>query len=104
MSLEAMKIISEAEETARHRKADAVQEAKRTVAQAQSLAAEAIEAAHKKAAEELGELSRNAAEKAKADVIELAGNTENRKAAMRAHAESKLDDAARLIVERIVNS
>ena len=104
MSLEAMKIISEAEEAARHRKADAAQEAKRMVAQAQALAAEAVEAARKKAAEELAGLNEKAAEKAKADAVALAGSTENRKAAMRAHAETMLDDAARRIVERIVNS
>lgn len=104
MSLEAIKIIGEAEEAARRRKTDALQEAKRTVAQAQALASEAVEAARRKAAEELAELSGKAEEKAKADAVELAGNTENRKAAMRAHAETRLDDAAKLIVERIVNS
>jgi hypothetical protein len=33
----------------------------------------------------------------------LAGETEKQKAAMRAAAEQKLDEAAALIVERIVN-
>ena len=42
-------------------------------------------------------------EKAAADAAELARSTENKKAAMRARAESRMDGAAALIVERIVN-
>jgi hypothetical protein len=41
--------------------------------------------------------------KAKQAAEGLAGETENQKAAMRACAEGKLDQAAALIVERIVN-
>ena len=42
-------------------------------------------------------------EKAKQDAIELASDTENRKAAMRARADARMEKAAALIVERVVN-
>lgn len=104
MSLEAIKTISEAEETVRRRKAEAQQEARRAIAAAQAAADAALADARAKAADELQGLVKTADEKARADALELAGNTENRKAAMRVHAESRLDEAARFIVERIVNS
>ena len=104
MSLEAIKTISEAEEAVHRRKAEAQQEAKRLLAEAQQEAEKALDAAKAKAAEELKVLSKNADEKSKADALELAGTTENKKAAMRVRAESRLDEAAKCIVERIVNS
>lgn len=104
MSLEAIKTISEAEEAVRRKKAEAQQEAKRELAEAQAQVDEAVAAARVKAAEELKVLSRNADDKSKADALELAGSTENKKAAMRVRAQSRLDEAAKCIVERIVNS
>ena len=104
MSLEAIKTISEAEEAVRRKKAEAQQEAKRALAEAQAEADAAVEAARVKAAEELKVLSANADDKSRADALALAGSTENKKAAMRAHAETRLDAAARFITERIVNS
>ncbi len=104
MSLEAIKTISEAEEAVRRRKAEAQLEAKRAIADAQAAADAAVEAAKAKAADELQGLVKTADDKSRADALELAGNTENKKAAMRVHAESRLDAAARFITERIVNS
>lgn len=62
-----------------------------------------MEAAEKKAAAELAELRSKSDEKAKEDALELASDTENRKAAMRARADARLEKAAALIVERVVN-
>ena len=76
----------------------------RAIADAQAAADAAVAAAKAKAAEELQGLVKTADDKSRADALELAGNTENKKAAMRVRAESRLDDAARFIVERIVNS
>ena len=104
MSLEAIKTISEAEEAVHRRKAEAQQEARRAIAEAQAAADAVVDAAKAKAADELQGLVKTADDKSRADALELAGNTENKKAAMRVHAESRLDDAARFIVERIVNS
>ena len=79
-------------------------EAKRLVAQAQEDGEASVRAAAKKADDEIAELTRTAEEKAKADASELAQSNENKKAAMRVKAEKRLDKAAELIVERIVNS
>ncbi|MCM1149154.1 MAG: hypothetical protein NC319_03565 [Butyricicoccus sp.] len=104
MSHEAIAAITGTEEKVRQMKADALAEAKRSVAQAQALGEEAIASAIKKADAEIAELMKKAEEKATADASELAQSNENRKAAMRARADVRLDKAAELIVERIVNS
>ena len=104
MSQEAIELITRAEEKARSIKSDAVSEAKRMTAQAQSVGKKAIDAAEKKAKDELRELVKKADEKATADAVALATTTENKKAAMSAKAELKLDEAASIIAERIVSS
>ena len=63
-----------------------------------------MDAAVKKAEAELQELSRQVNDKAKQESERLAADLENQKAALRARAEGKLDEAAALVVERIVNS
>ena len=62
-----------------------------------------MDAARKKAAAEVKELRSKSDEKAKADAMALASDTENKKAAMRARADARMDKAAALIVERVVN-
>ena len=62
-----------------------------------------MDAARQKAAAEVRELRAKSDEKAKQDAIELASDTENRKAAMRARADARMEKAAALIVERVVN-
>ncbi|MFR3291050.1 MAG: hypothetical protein ACLTSG_12870 [Lachnospiraceae bacterium] len=47
--------------------------------------------------------ARSLTKKAKEDARQLASDTENRKAAMRARADARLEKAAALIVERVVN-
>lgn len=104
MSLEAIASITRAEEKARAMKADAAAEGKRAIAQAQQDGEAAIAAAVKKADAEIALAIKNAETKAKNDAAELAQSYENRKAAMRVKADARLDKAAELIVERIVNS
>ena len=104
MSHEAIAAITGTEEKVRQMKADALAEAKRSVAQAQALGEDAIASAIKKADAEIAELMKKAEDKATADASGLAQSTENKKAAMRAKADVRLDKAAELIVERIVNS
>ena len=55
-------------------------------------------------ADELAELRRQADEKAMTEAEGLSKETENKKAALRAKAEARLEKAAALVVERIVNS
>ena len=64
----------------------------------------AVEAARAKADSELTELRKQADAKAMTEAGELSAETENRKAALRARAEARLEKAAALVVERIVNS
>ena len=81
------------------------------VAQAEAEAKELIFGAELKARQmsaeadsELAELRKQADAKAMTEAGELSTETENRKAALRARAEARLEKAAALVVERIVNS
>ena len=104
MSREAMETLAASEEMVRRMRADAAAAAKQSIADARENGEKLIAEAVRKSAEEIAELSRKSDEKAKADALELAGSNENRKAVMRAKAESKAQQAIDLIVERIVNS
>ncbi|MBR4953890.1 MAG: hypothetical protein IKZ30_05165 [Oscillospiraceae bacterium] len=104
MSLEAISSITVVEDNIRQMKADAAAKAKRDIAAAEKNGQDAVAAAVKKAEDEISELVRKAETKATADASELNQSTENKKAAMRVKAESEMNKAAALIVERIVNS
>ena len=104
MSLEAIKEISEAEERARIAKAEAAALSKKLIAEAEVNGKLAIDAAVSKAQEEIQDLRHKAEEKASSDAKELSRKTENRKAAMLSKAESRMDEAVLLVIERIVNS
>lgn len=104
MSFEAMETLAAAEEKVRQMLADAATASKQRIADARSEGERILADALKGAENELAELNRQADAKAKADVMELAGNNENRKAALRARAEARADKAAAFIVERIVSS
>ena len=104
MSFEAITSITGAEAAAKATIAGAELKAKQMLADAQSAGKLAVEAAGKKAEGELQELNRQAADKARADAETVSGELENRKAALRARAEARLEEAATLVVERIVNS
>ena len=74
------------------------------LADAETAGKAAVEAAGSKAEEELAELNRQAKEKAKGSAKTLAGELENQKAVLRSRAQGRLEKAASLVVERIVNS
>jgi vacuolar-type H+-ATPase subunit H len=99
-----METLAAAEEQVRRMRADAAAAAKQRVADAREAGEQMIADAIKKSSEEVAELARQSDEKAKADAVELAGSNENRKAVLRAKAESRAEQAVSLIVERIVNS
>ena len=103
MSFEAITAISAAEEKARQMKAEALAAAKAAEAAAVEEGKLTMEAARKKAESVVRELRAKSDEKAKQDAVALASDTENRKAAMRARADARMDKAAALIVERVVN-
>ncbi len=104
MSLEAMEMLAASEERVRRMRADAAAAAKQSIADAREAGEKLVAEAISKSAEEVDALARQSDEKAKADALELAGSNENRKAVMRAKAESRAGQAVGLIVERIVNS
>ena len=104
MSFEAVSNIAQAEAQAKVTVAEAESKAKQMLADADTAGKLAIDAACAKAEEELKELSRQGSEKARAQAKGLSGELENQKAALRARAEGRLEQAAALVVERIVNS
>ncbi len=104
MSLEAIKSISAAEAGSQQAIADASAAAKRSVAEAERAAADAIAQARKKAEEETAALLKASDERAAENAAKLRENTSNKCAAMCARAERLLDEAASLIVGRVVES
>ena len=104
MSFEAITSITGAETAAKASVKDAETRAKQMLADAESAGKLAVEAAIDKADAELQELNRQAGEKARGDAMQLAQELESKKNALRKSAEERLDKAARLVVERIVNS
>ncbi len=103
MSLEALDTIALAEEKARQIRAAADTEANKILREAEDAVTVMVAAAEGKADGEIRELMHKADEKAKEDAEALASNTRNRQAAMKARADQRMEQAARKIVERIVN-
>jgi len=104
MPFEAIKGITEAETEAKQRLAEAEAEAKRLNAAAEAKGKAEIAAAAKKAEEELSELLQKTEEKAVAEAGKIRGAAEIKKAVLKAKSDSRVDRAAQLIAERIVNS
>lgn len=103
MSFEAITTISEAEKNAKRGKAQALADTKAAEAAAEAEGKAAVAVAVKKAGDELRESLDKADAQAAAAAQQMADDTENKIAAMRVRAERRLDKAASLIVERIVN-
>ena len=104
MSFEAIEGISNAEAYEKELIAADDVKALQMSAEAENEGKAAVEAARAKADSELTELRKQADAKAMTEAGELSAETENRKAALRARAEARLEKAAALVVERIVNS
>jgi len=103
MSMDAIKIIAEAEEEARQAHLHAREKAARSVADAEKAGEEAVAATLARAELEIAGLKRLSDQKATERAVELASTTANRQATLRARAEGRLEKAAALIVERIVS-
>ena len=103
MSLEAIKSISAAEDEARQAKLRASLKAREDVEKTEKSGKDAIAAMVDRAESEIAELKRVSDQKAAEQATELASKTANRQATLRARAEGRLDKAAQIIVERIVN-
>jgi len=103
MSFEAISVITQAEETAKQGHAQAVADAKAAQSAAEVAGKAAVEAAAAKARQEVHDKQVQTDAKAVAAAEALAGETKKQVAAMRQSAEGRLEKAASLIVERIVN-
>ena len=104
MSFEAIASITKAEADAKAAVAQADAKARQMRADAENAGRAAIEVAGEKAGHEIAELRRQTDEKAMDAASGLSRELEATKAALRAKAEAKLQQAATLVVERIVNS
>ncbi len=103
MSFEAITTISEAEEQAKRLKLQAQQDAKAALADVRARGTEELESAAAGALEQVREKRARVDAQAKADAQALADETEGQKQAMLTKAEARMDKAAALIVERVVN-
>jgi len=103
VSMEAIKSISAAEEEARQAKILAQQKALESIQETEKAGKESIASMIARAESEVAQLKRTADQQAAEQAVELASTTANRQATLRARAEGRIDKAAQLIVERIVN-
>jgi len=104
MSFEAIEQITAAENEAKATAAAAEQKSRELISEAENEGKAAVEAAKSKAAGELAELKKRSNEKAMGEAEALYRETDSKKENLRAMAEARLEKAAKLVVERIVNS
>ena len=104
MSTDAITSITEAEDASRTAIALARQNARKKIADAEIACSELVGKSVSRAQDEVRALFDAADKKAAENAEELDGTIANRCAALRAHAEARLDSAASLILERIVKS
>ena len=103
MLTEAIKVVCEAEEEARREKTLAQRNGRETIEEADLEGKKAVARTIARAESEIAHLIRSADQKATEQAKELASKTANRQATLRARAERRLENAAQLIFERIVN-
>lgn len=103
MAFEEIAGIAEAEADAKRIVAEAEAEAKRMLAEAENAGRADVEEAVKKAEAEIAQMKKTAQAEADAAVQEIYSASENKKAVLRAKAESRCKKAAELVTERIVN-
>lgn len=104
MSFEAITMINQAEESAKKGRAQVLTDSKAAETAAVEAGKAAVEAAVAEARQKVQDMQSQLDAKATAAANALAKENENQKAAMRACAEGRLEQAAALIVERIVNT
>lgn len=102
MSLDAIKQVNEAEETAKQHKADAKALAKKLVADAERDGRELVESTRNKTAAEVKQFMTEAEQKAAVSAEEVLAETKRACETLHTQAKGRLDQAASLIVERVV--
>ena len=103
MLTEALKVVRAAEDEARRNRHIAQQSAREAIEEAEFDGKTTVSKTLVRAESEIAHLIRTADQRATEQAKELASKTANRQATLRARAERRLDAAAQLIFERIVN-
>jgi len=103
MLQEAMKTLQEAEEAAKHMLEEAKLRAAKKAEDAKQVGEKRVIEAGQRAEAELAELKRAVQQKAASAASGLVSNMENKKAAIGAKAEGAMHKTAAFIVERIVS-
>lgn len=104
MSLEAIKQVTETEQLGRQRKTEAAATAKKTVADAEKAGLAALEEARSRAEAQVNAFMKEAEERASKHTKQVIAGAEKACDALRKSAEGRMDQAAALIVRRVVNS
>ena len=102
MSFEALESITEAESMAEATVAEAEAKARQMIAEAETAGKEAVKAAHEKAKSERADIFSQAEETISSQKSDEESACLNSLDALKASAQLKLDEAAKLIAERIV--
>ncbi len=103
MALEAIAAVEEAEAAAIRRKTEAAQQARRLAVLAQGEGEQALEETKKKISDQLQQMESDAEARIRTERDRVRGETESELSILRARAESRLDQAAGKIMERIVS-
>jgi vacuolar-type H+-ATPase subunit H len=104
MSLEAVKQVTAAEEQARLSKLAAQQDARKLIADAEKAGRSALEQAKAEANETVASMLAQAEQRAGVRTSEIIHQAEGSCDQLRAQAQARLEQAASLIVERVVNA
>ncbi len=103
MALEGIKQVTETEALVRQRKAEALAQAKKTVADARRAGEEALASARAQAESQAKLFLQEAEKKASVHTEQVVEETKRSCEALRQSAEGRMKDAAALIVRRVVN-
>jgi V/A-type H+-transporting ATPase subunit G/H len=104
MSLEAVKQVTDAEQLSKERKAQAAVDAKQVIASAEQAGQKAVADAKKQAEAKVQELLAQAEQAAAGEVADIRKQADADCAALRTKAEGRLEDAASLIVRKVVDA
>ena len=104
MSFEAIDAITKAEREAKQIVADAEARARQMIADAERNGKAAVTEASEKAERELAALKKQSDSKSMDEANSLSNEIENKKATLTVKAEARIEEAADMVVERIVNS
>lgn len=104
MSLEAVKQVTQAEEQGRAAKAQAAQEAKRLIAEAEKAGRQTVQDAQAEAAAQVRQLMAEAEQVASGETAQVRAQARADADRLRIQAEGRLEQAAALIVGKVVDA